>query len=195
MSGRLEGKVAVITGAAGGIGAAAARRMAQEGARLLLTDADEGGARRVAQELGSERADALGHDVTSEEQWQAVLAAALQAHGRIDVMINNAGLMPQALLERLQVDEWDRMIDVNIKGVLYGIAAALPVFSQAGLRAFRQHRLDCRIDHPAGHGGLFRHKVRRPRHLGGLAPGGPREAQGDDHYARLRFDGFHRQRA
>src|SRR3954452_8383017 len=65
-------------------------------------------------------------DVTRRDQVQKLVDAAVQAYGRIDVMINNAGLMPQALLERLDVDDWDRMIDVNLKGVLYGIAAALP---------------------------------------------------------------------
>jgi NADP-dependent 3-hydroxy acid dehydrogenase YdfG len=65
-------------------------------------------------------------DVTQRDQVQKLVDAAVQTYGRVDVMINNAGLMPQVLLERLKVDEWDRMIDVNVKGVLYGIAAALP---------------------------------------------------------------------
>jgi NADP-dependent 3-hydroxy acid dehydrogenase YdfG len=65
-------------------------------------------------------------DVTRRDQVQRLVDAAVQAYGRVDVMINNAGLMPQALLERLDVDDWERLIDVNIKGVLYGIAAALP---------------------------------------------------------------------
>ena len=68
----------------------------------------------------------MATDVTDRDQVKGLVDAAVQAYGRIDVMINNAGLMPQAPLERLKVDEWDRMIDVNIKGVLYGIAAALP---------------------------------------------------------------------
>jgi len=68
----------------------------------------------------------LKTDVTHREQVQALVDAAVQTYGKIDVMINNAGLMPQSPLERLKVDDWDRMIDVNIKGVLYGIAAALP---------------------------------------------------------------------
>ena len=68
----------------------------------------------------------MATDVTRVDQVKALVDAAVQAYGRIDVMINNAGLMPQSLLERLKIDEWDRMVDVNIKGVLYGIAAALP---------------------------------------------------------------------
>ena len=69
-------------------------------------------------------------DVTHADQVKRLVDAAVQTFGRIDVMINNAGLMPQSLLERLKIDEWDRMIDVNIKGVLYGIAAALPHMKQ-----------------------------------------------------------------
>jgi NADP-dependent 3-hydroxy acid dehydrogenase YdfG len=72
------------------------------------------------------RALAVEADVTRLDQVKALVEAAVRTYGRIDVMINNAGLMPQSLLERLKIDEWDRMIDVNIKGVLYGIAAALP---------------------------------------------------------------------
>ena len=92
------------------------------------------GARRVerlrslADELTGRGGKALAvtTDVTDRDQVKGLVDAAVQTYGRIDVMINNAGLMPQAPLERLKVDEWDRMIDVNIKGVLYGIAAALP---------------------------------------------------------------------
>jgi NADP-dependent 3-hydroxy acid dehydrogenase YdfG len=128
MSNGIAGKVVVITGASSGLGEAAARLLAAQGASVVL------GARRaerlqsLADELAASggKALALTTDVSDRRQVQALVDAAVQAHGRIDVMINNAGLMPQALLERLQVDEWDRMIDVNIKGVLYGIAAALP---------------------------------------------------------------------
>ncbi|MGO9322580.1 MAG: SDR family NAD(P)-dependent oxidoreductase [Solirubrobacteraceae bacterium] len=122
---RLEGKVAVITGAAGGIGAAAARRMAQEGASLLLTDADEQGARRLAQALG-EGADALEHDVTSEQQWQAVLAHALEAHGRIDVLLNNAGVFLATPLTETSVEQFRRVMDVNVVGVFLGMRTVAP---------------------------------------------------------------------
>lgn len=128
MSNNIATKVIVITGASSGLGEATARRLSAEGATVVL------GARRAdrIQSLAAEltrnggKALAMTTDVVHRDQMKKLVDAAVEAYGRIDVMINNAGLMPQALLERLQIDEWDRMIDVNIKGVLYGIAAALP---------------------------------------------------------------------
>lgn len=124
----IEGKVVVITGASSGLGEATAIHLSSQGAKLVL------GARRLdrinalADRLTgkSSKAIALETDVTHREQVQRLVDTAVQTYGRIDVMINNAGLMPQSLLENLKIDDWDRMIDVNIKGVLYGIAAALP---------------------------------------------------------------------
>jgi NADP-dependent 3-hydroxy acid dehydrogenase YdfG len=132
MSDNITGKVVVITGASSGLGEATARLLSAQGASVVL------GARRVdritalADELtrGGGKALAVATDVTDRAQVQHLVDAAVATHGRIDVMINNAGLMPQAPLERLQIDEWDRMIDVNIKGVLYGIAAALPYMKE-----------------------------------------------------------------
>jgi NADP-dependent 3-hydroxy acid dehydrogenase YdfG len=124
----IKGKIVVVTGASSGLGEATARLLSAQGATVVL------GARRAdrLQSLAKElevrggKALALTTDVTRREQVKALVDSAVQTYGRIDVMINNAGLMPQAPLERLKVDEWDRMIDVNVKGVLYGIAAALP---------------------------------------------------------------------
>ena len=132
MSDNIEGKVVVITGASSGLGEATARLLSEQGAPVVL------GARRVdrLQSLADEltasggKALAVTTDVTRCEQVKRLLDAAVEAYGRIDVMINNAGLMPQSPLERLKIYEWDRMIDVNIKGVLYGIAAALPYMKQ-----------------------------------------------------------------
>jgi len=128
----IAGKVVVITGASSGLGEAAARHLSARGAIVAL------GARRVerleslAKELtrSGGKALAMATDVTSCAEVKALVAAAVKNYGRIDVMINNAGLMPQSLLERLRIDEWDRMVDVNIKGVLYGIAAALPYMKE-----------------------------------------------------------------
>ncbi len=124
----IENKVVVITGASSGLGEATARLLSAQGASVVL------GARRVEriQSLADEltgnggKALAIPTDVTDYDQVKRLVDAAVQTYGRIDVMINNAGLMPQSPLERLKIDDWNQMIDVNIKGVLYGIAAALP---------------------------------------------------------------------
>lgn len=128
MSDGIRNKVVVITGASSGLGEATARHLATRGASVVL------GARRgdrieaLAGELtaAGHRAVGVVTDVTDRGQVKNLVDGAVAAFGRIDVMLNNAGLMPLAPLERLKVDEWDRMIDVNLKGVLYGIAAALP---------------------------------------------------------------------
>jgi NADP-dependent 3-hydroxy acid dehydrogenase YdfG len=123
----IKDKVVVITGASSGLGEAAARRLAQGGAKLVL------GARRLdrlqalAKKLSLQPDAAVQTDVGKYDDVKRLVDHAVKSHGRLDVIINNAGLMPQSLLESLKIDEWDRMIDVNIKGVLYGIAAALPV--------------------------------------------------------------------
>ncbi|MBC7452956.1 MAG: SDR family oxidoreductase [Massilia sp.] len=128
MHNNIEGKVVVITGASSGLGEATARQLSQLGAVVVL------GARRVeridalAAALNADGAQALAvqTDVTDSAQVQRLVDAAVAAYGRIDVIINNAGLMPHSPLDRRKIADWDRMIDVNIKGVLYGIAAALP---------------------------------------------------------------------
>ncbi|HEY7852008.1 MAG TPA: SDR family oxidoreductase [Caulobacteraceae bacterium] len=126
MSENIDGKVVVITGASSGLGEAAARLLSAQGAKLVL------GARRIdrlralARELALSDGAVVQTDVSDVAQVRRLVDHAVQTHGRIDVLINNAGLMPQSPLDRLKVDDWDRMIDVNLKGVLYGIAAALP---------------------------------------------------------------------
>jgi 3alpha(or 20beta)-hydroxysteroid dehydrogenase len=120
---RLDDKVVLVTGAAGGIGAAAARRMAAEGARLLLSDADGRRALELAQELGAE---AIEHDVTSEERWHAVLAHALTVHGRVDVLFNNAGVFLAAPLTETSLADFRRVLDVNAVGVFLGMRTVAP---------------------------------------------------------------------
>ena len=122
----IKDKVVVITGASSGLGEAAVRHLARHGAKLVL------GARRLerlqalAQELSLGKDAVLRTDVTQYAEVKHLVDHAVEVHGRIDVIINNAGVMPQSLLERGKVEEWDHAIDVNLKGVLYGIAAALP---------------------------------------------------------------------
>jgi NADP-dependent 3-hydroxy acid dehydrogenase YdfG len=126
MSQGIENKVVVITGASSGLGEAAARHLARHGAKPVL------GARRrdrleaLAQELSLGDDAVVQTDVTRSDQVRRLVDHAVRSHGRIDVIVNNAGLMPHSPLERGRIEDWDRMIDVNIKGVLYGIAAALP---------------------------------------------------------------------
>ena len=130
VSQNIEGKVVVITGASSGLGAETARHLAQAGAKLVL------GARRrdrleaLADELGMGHEIAVETDVTDREQVKALVDHAVKMYGRLDVILNNAGLMPLSPLELLRFDEWDQMIDVNIKGVLYGIGAALPYMKE-----------------------------------------------------------------
>jgi NADP-dependent 3-hydroxy acid dehydrogenase YdfG len=126
MSENIAGKVVVITGASSGLGAATARHLAAQGAKLVLGARRTDRLRTLAAELGLGTAAAVATDVTDPAQVKALVDGAVAAHGRIDVMLNNAGLMPHLPLERGKIEDWDRMIDVNLKGVLYGIAAALP---------------------------------------------------------------------
>ena len=126
----ISGKVVAITGASSGIGEAVALHLAKAGAKVFL------GARRVdrlktivsqIKKAGGE-ADSHPLDVTKSDEVFAFVKGAQSRFGRLDVLINNAGLMPLSLFDQGKIEEWDRMIDVNIKGTLYGIAAALPIF-------------------------------------------------------------------
>ncbi|WP_213002419.1 SDR family oxidoreductase [Winogradskya consettensis] len=129
-----DSKTILITGASSGIGAATARRLAAEGHTVVL------GARRtdrleaIRAEGGDVYVDRL--DVTDRADMARFVDTAVRTHGRIDVLINNAGVMPLSRLDALLVDEWDRMIDVNVRGLLHGIAAALPHFQQQGTGHF-----------------------------------------------------------
>jgi NADP-dependent 3-hydroxy acid dehydrogenase YdfG len=132
MSKGIEGKVVVITGASSGLGEATARHLAGEGASVVLGARRQNRIEALAQELRKAGGKALARatDVTQYDQVQALADAAVQAFGRIDVMINNAGLMPHSPLERRKIEDWNQTIDVNLKGMLYGIAAALPYMQQ-----------------------------------------------------------------
>src|SRR6201997_4644124 len=124
----LTGKVVVITGASSGVGESTARLLAGNGAKVAL------GARRkdridaLARDITSQGGCALGFktDVTKRGDVEALVKGAVDRYGRIDAIVNNSGIMPIAPMAALKVEEWDRMIDVNIKGLLYGVAAILP---------------------------------------------------------------------
>ncbi len=128
MNPNLSNKVVVITGASSGLGEATARHLAAQGAKVVL------GARRAErlQQLVNDiqsaggQALAVATDVSRRDDVAHLVQQAIAQFGRVDVLINNAGVMPMAPMAKLKVDEWDQMIDVNVKGVLYGIAAVLP---------------------------------------------------------------------
>ncbi len=127
-------KVVIITGASSGIGEAIARDLAGHGGKVMLAARREARLERIGREIveaGGEAAHKVA-DVTSRADLEALADATLERFGRVDVMINNAGVMSMALLRDACVEEWDRMIDVNIKGVLYGIAAVLPHMRSRG---------------------------------------------------------------
>lgn len=130
----IEGKVVAITGASSGIGEATARHLAKLGAKVVLgarrTDRLEKIAGDIETAGGTAAYKAL--DVTNRKNVEDFVQFANTTYGKVDVLINNAGLMPLSPVEALKVDEWDRMVDVNIKGVLYGVAAALPLMKSQG---------------------------------------------------------------
>jgi NADP-dependent 3-hydroxy acid dehydrogenase YdfG len=125
-------KTIIITGASSGLGEATARRLAKTGARLMLAARREERLKELAtdiQEMGGQ-AKYQVTDVTDRDQVETLAQATRDAYGQIDVLINNAGLMPLSPLDETKVDEWDKMVDVNLKGVMYGIAAVLPTMRQ-----------------------------------------------------------------
>lgn len=134
----LEGKTVIITGASSGIGEETARLLASLGANVVI------GARRIERlkDLAAEIQMAEGCvtiqklDVTELEQMQEIVDVARRNYGRVDAIVNNAGVMPLSPLEALKVEEWNRMIDVNIRGVLHGIAAGLPIMKKQGFGHF-----------------------------------------------------------
>jgi len=130
----IEGKVVAITGASSGIGRAAAQLLAARGAAVVLGARREQQLAAVAAEITAAggRAVHLVTDVTRRHDLQALVGLACDRFGRLDVLVNNAGIGPISSFDALRVEDWDAMIDVNIKGVLYGIAAALPLFRQQG---------------------------------------------------------------
>lgn len=132
MKNNIEGKVIVITGASSGLGEAAASLLSEQGAALVLAARRTERIERLAGEIRSKgrKALAVTTDVTKVEQVRELVNKAMAAFGRIDVMINNAGLMQQSPLDSGKIEEWDNMIDLNIKGVLYGISAVLPIMQK-----------------------------------------------------------------
>lgn len=130
----IQGKIVLVTGASSGIGEATVRELAARGATVVLGARRTDRLEKLVAELRAQGATAefQALDVTKRDSVADIVRFARERFGRLDVIVNNAGVMPLSPLEALKVNEWEQMIDVNIKGVLYGIAAVLPVFAQQG---------------------------------------------------------------
>lgn len=132
MTENIKNKVVIITGASSGLGEATALLLAKYGAKVVLAARRKERLEKLASEITSQGGEALVvvADVAVQSDVERIAEKTLKRYGRIDVLINNAGIMPQATLDKLKVEEWDKMIDINVKGVLYGIAAVLPTMQQ-----------------------------------------------------------------
>jgi len=153
----IDAKVIIITGASSGIGEATAKLLASQSAILMLAARREERLKTLVQEIEASggKASFQVTDVTNRQAWKDLVDATIEKYDRLDVLINNAGLMPLSPLDALKVDEWEQMVDVNIKGVLYGIAAVLPlmrkqkkghivnVASVAGIKVFPSGAVYC----------------------------------------------------
>ena len=131
---RLDGKIALITGAASGFGAATGKVFAREGAKVVLTDKNEGGVQAVAREIGN-AATALAHDVRLEDDWKRVVDETLSMHGRLDILMNNAGVMGTGAaqdIEHMSLDEWKFVNEVNSDGVFLGCRAVIQAMKESG---------------------------------------------------------------
>jgi 3(or 17)beta-hydroxysteroid dehydrogenase len=129
--GRVEDKVAIVTGAASGIGRGCAELLAREGARVVLTDVTEDAGREAAKAIGGD-AVFVGHDVSDEASWRAVIDATLARFGRLDVLLNNAGIIIVADVESTTVEQWRKIMAVNAEGVFLGCKHAIPVMRRSG---------------------------------------------------------------
>ncbi|HCM87762.1 MULTISPECIES: SDR family oxidoreductase [Enterococcus] len=127
-----ESKVIVIAGASSGIGEASAKLLAKNGNKLVLGARREGNLKEIVNQIQSNNGEAVYQvtDVTNNQQVESLVKLAITTFGRIDVMINSAGIMPHSLLKDKRIQDWDRMIDINIKGTLYGVGAVLPYMNE-----------------------------------------------------------------
>lgn len=135
MNGRLAGKIALVTGAAQGLGAAIAERLAREGARIVATDINRSGAQdtaaRIDRACGKAAAVAFRHDVTSESDWRAAIEGTREAFGGLSVLVNNAGIVTMGSVEELGLDEWRKAMAVNADSAFLGCKHALPLMRES----------------------------------------------------------------
>jgi NAD(P)-dependent dehydrogenase (short-subunit alcohol dehydrogenase family) len=131
---RVRGKVAIVTGGAGGLGRAEALLLAKEGASVVITDIDESPVKEAALDINRQGGKAIHarHDVTSETEWEAVMRGTLEEFGRLDVLVNNAGVILYKKITDTSLDEWRRLMSVNLDGVFLGTKAAINVMKEFG---------------------------------------------------------------
>jgi NAD(P)-dependent dehydrogenase (short-subunit alcohol dehydrogenase family) len=136
---RLEGKVAFISGAARGMGAVEAKLFAQEGARVAIGDVLDEEGYKVVEEISESGGEALfvHLDVTDEGQWQNAISTTVRRFGKLDILVNNAGVGGHSLVEHTTVEEWDRVMDINAKGVFLGTKSAIPEMRRAARESIR----------------------------------------------------------
>jgi NAD(P)-dependent dehydrogenase (short-subunit alcohol dehydrogenase family) len=131
---RVKDKVAIITGAGGGLGRAQARLLAKEGAKLVVTDIDEAGGKKVAEEVRRDGGEAIfiKHDVTSESDWNDVIQKTLAKFGKLDILVNNAGVLIRKKIEDISLEEWRWVMRVNVDGVFLGTKYAIGAMKKSG---------------------------------------------------------------
>lgn len=134
MAGRVQDKVAIITGAGGGMGKADAVLLAKEGAKIVVTDIQEDKVKEVVAEIQANGGEAIGlkHNVTSEEDWANVVKEAVDAFGKIDILVNNAGISHDKAFEATTIEEWDRVMSINLTSIFFGQKAVLPIMKENG---------------------------------------------------------------
>lgn len=126
---RVEGKVVIVTGGASGLGAADARMLAIHGAQVVLTDVDAEGGRAVAEETGGEF---IEQDVSDEQSWPALIDGVMEKYGKLDVLVNNAGIAPIGTVESTTTEVWHRVLAIHLDGMFFGCRAAIPAMKKGG---------------------------------------------------------------
>ncbi|WP_066073134.1 SDR family NAD(P)-dependent oxidoreductase [Neobacillus soli] len=131
---RLDGKVAIITGAANGMGAAEAKFFAKEGAKIVATDLNEEKLNEVVSEIKAAGGEAVAikQNVTSEEEWKNVVAKTVELYGKVDVLVNNAGVAINKTIANMEMDEWNFVMDINLNGCVLGMKYCIPEMQKAG---------------------------------------------------------------
>jgi NAD(P)-dependent dehydrogenase (short-subunit alcohol dehydrogenase family) len=134
MAGRVEGKVALVTGGASGIGRGTAERLAQEGATVVLTDIQDALGEEVAAGIARSggKAEYRHHDVTDEQQWKDVVGGVADRHGRLDILVNNAGIGIGGPILEMELSDWRRQIAINLDGVFLGVKHGIPLMRRSG---------------------------------------------------------------